>query len=270
MNMHDRIRAKMPELTAAEAAFGEYALAHDDLIYKSITLATEESGIGYGTVIRFCQKLGFAGFQDFKIHLAVDAGTDSAGKDGAEPGWLLRRVETSNRQISATAETIGESSLESAAMELAKARSILIVGVAGSFPVALQLSYLMDRLGLLSRAESDSHLQAIRSSLLAPEDILFAISSSGGTKEIIECASLARNRGAKVIALTNYAKSPLAEKADLVLTTSIWEGALHAEIGTKLPFYFVVELLSSILLRVVPGAEESVRLSSDGVAKRQV
>ena len=160
--------------------------------------------------------------------------------------------------------------LQAIAKAIGKARFTFIVGVAGSFPVAMELAYRMDRLGLMARAESDTHVQAIRSSLLGPKDLLFAISSSGSTKEILDCATLARGRGARVVALTNFAKSPLTEMADFVLTTAVWEGALQAEIGTKLPCYFAVELLSSLLLGIVPGAEESLRVSSDSVSSRAV
>lgn len=268
MNVQETIRARMNEFTAAEAAFAEYVLLHGDLIFKSITLVTEESGISYGTVIRFCQKLGFSGFQDFKIHLAVESGRGSAEGGDSEPGWLERRSKIAAQQIAATARAIGEADLKAVTQALAKARFILIVGVAGSFPVAVELAYRMDRLGLLARAECDTHVQAIRASLLGPEDMLFAISNSGSTKEILDCARLARRRGARVVALTNFAKSPLTEESDFVLTTAVWEGVLQAELGTKLPCFFVVELLASVLLGTMPGAEQNLRLSSDSVASR--
>ena len=270
MKVHETIRARMNEFTVTEASFAEYVLRHEEVIFKSITTVAEESGIGYGTVIRFCQKLGFSGFQDFKIHLAVEAGAGSAEQDGAEPGWLERRSGIATRQIATTAHALDEKNLQAIAKAIAEARFTLIAGVGGSFPVAMELAYRMDRLGLMARAESDTHLQAIRSSLLGSNDLLFAISSSGSTKEILECARLARGRGARVVALTNFAKSPLTEEADFVITTAVWEGALQAELGTKIPFFFAVELLSALLLGIAPGAEESLRISSDSVASRLV
>ena len=270
MKVYESIRARMNEFTAAEAAFAEYVLLHGDLIFKSITLVTEESGTSYGTIIRFCQKLGFSGFQDFKIHLAVESGAGPAKAGASEPGWLERRSEIAAQQITTTARSIDEANLQAITQAVAKARFILVIGVAGSFPVAVELAYRMDRLGLLVRAECDTHVQAIRSALLGPDDLLFAISNSGSTKEILDCAHLARGRGARVVALTNYAKSPLTEESDFVLTTAVWEGVLQAELGTKIPFFFAVELLVSLLLSTIPGAEENLRLSSNCVASRLV
>jgi RpiR family transcriptional regulator, carbohydrate utilization regulator len=268
MTVYDTIRTRMNELTASEAAFADYALKREDLIYKSITLASEESGIGYGTIVRFTQKLGFSGFQDFKIHLAVEAGKGAPADEGSD--WLEKSGELSARTMGTAIRALGEERLREAAEALAKARSILIAAVAGSFPVAMELAYRLSRLGLAAWAEQDSHLQMIRASLLGPSDLLFAISSSGSTKEILECAALSRDNGSRVLSLTNFAKSPLADRSDIVLNTAVREDALEAEIGTKLPFFFAVELLASLLVRIVPGAGESIRKSSNSVASRLV
>lgn len=266
MGIYDTIRARMKELTAAEKTFAEYVLKTDDLVFKTITVVTEESGAGYGTIVRFCQKLGFSGFQDFKIRLAVESSPDPAPQDSAE--WLGAQAERRSQQLKSTGELISEELLTQVAAAVAGARLTLIVAVAGSFPVAQDLGYRLDRMGLPCRTEADTHLQAICASLLRPADVLFAVSSSGSTKELLEVAQLARQRGATVIALTNSAKSPLAEQADLVISTGVYEGALQAELGTKLPFFFVVEVLSALLLKTVPDAEANLKTSAASVTGR--
>ncbi len=270
MTVLDGIRARMNELTSTEAAFAEYVLTHDDLIFKSITVVAEESGVGYGTVIRFCRKLGFSGFQDFKIRMAVEAGAAAPETQDAEPGWLERRGEQAKSLISTAVHALDEERLRAAADLIARARLVVAVGVAGSFPVVKEFAYRLDRLGILAAAEQDTHLQMIKSSLLSPADVVFAVSDSGSTKEILDCATLARARGARVVALTNHPKSPLAEAADIVLNAAVREGALEAEIGTKLPFYFIVELLASLVMRASPDAAEHLRTSSDSVSSRLI
>ncbi len=47
------IRSMLPVFSETERKFAEYVLRESELIYKSITMATEESGVGYGTIIRF-------------------------------------------------------------------------------------------------------------------------------------------------------------------------------------------------------------------------
>ncbi|HOO28248.1 MAG TPA: SIS domain-containing protein, partial [Lachnospiraceae bacterium] len=53
--------------------------------------------------------------------------------------------------------------------------------------------------------------------LAASNDVLIAISQSGVTKDILNGVDLAKKRGLKVIAITAYVNSSLAEKSDIVL-----------------------------------------------------
>jgi len=268
--VRDQIHAKMNDLTPGEAAFAEYVLKDENIIYKSITVLTEESGIGYGTIIRFCQKVGFSGFHDFKIHLALEKGSNDTVKNSESKGWVLDEQERAAGQLATTTSALDERVLHEVAACLAASRSVLLVAVAGSFPAALELAYRLTRIGITARAESDTHMQAIHASLLGKSDALFAVSNSGSTKEILEAAKLARTAGAKIVTLTNYGRSPLAEISDYVITLGVWEQALEAEIGTRLPFYFVIELLGTLTRRLAPNAQLNIQVTSDSVSSRQL
>ena len=53
--------------------------------------------------------------------------------------------------------------------------------------------------------------------LVTSRDVVLAISNSGSTRELIELIPVIKNLGAKVIALTGSADSPLGREADIVL-----------------------------------------------------
>src|SRR3954451_4590476 len=59
--------------------------------------------------------------------------------------------------------------------------------------------------------------------VLEPSDVAIGISHTGSTVETIDALSVARRRGATTVALTNFPRSPIAEAADLVLTTAARE-----------------------------------------------
>ncbi|WP_292667137.1 SIS domain-containing protein, partial [Mesorhizobium sp.] len=59
----------------------------------------------------------------------------------------------------------------------------------------------------------DAHMMLMSASLLGEGDVAIAISHSGTSTAVIEPVELARRRGARTIALTNYATSPLASAA---------------------------------------------------------
>jgi RpiR family transcriptional regulator, carbohydrate utilization regulator len=264
-----RIRARMPSFTAAEKKFAKYVLATEDLIYRSITSATEESGSGYGTIIRFCQHLGFAGFQDFKIRLALERRT-SEDEDGAGKGrgWLAKAAERAAEQLRATAAEMDEATVAAVSQALIKARRILVVSVAGSAPSAMELTYRLSRMGLQAISESDGHMQSIRASTLSAKDVMVAISFSGSTREILDAAGCARGAGAALVAITNYPRSPLADTAGFVLCASRWEEVLASEIGSRLAFHFLVEALCERVFKDHKGSEDALRRTADSVAAR--
>jgi arabinose-5-phosphate isomerase len=53
--------------------------------------------------------------------------------------------------------------------------------------------------------------------LVTSRDVVLAISNSGSTREVIELVPVMRNLGAKIIALTGGAQSPLAKASEVVL-----------------------------------------------------
>lgn len=61
--------------------------------------------------------------------------------------------------------------------------------------------------------------------LVTPRDVVLAISNSGHTRELIDLVPVMKNLGAKVIALTGPADSPLAREADVVLAWGEFEEA---------------------------------------------
>jgi DNA-binding MurR/RpiR family transcriptional regulator len=265
----DQIREMIPSLSPATKRFAEYVLGNDDLVYKSITMVSEESGAGYGTIVRFCQKIGCSGFQDFKIHLALQKpDIKKEGSENSQSDWLSRAALDSARQLEEMAARVGMEAIHSAAKVLAGSRRIMIIGFAGSYPMALELAYRLSRLGFLATAESDSHMQAIRSSVLSQHDALVAISFSGSTKEILTTMSMAKKSGAKTIALTNYAKSPVAERADLILCTSIRAQVLEEEIASRIPTLFLVERLCSEIYQIAPKAADRFRVTAESVTDR--
>jgi DNA-binding MurR/RpiR family transcriptional regulator len=61
---------------------------------------------------------------------------------------------------------------------------------------------------------------AISAALLGREDVLLAISHSGCTQGILAPARVAKDSGARVLAITSNPLAPLSRMADLVLLTA--------------------------------------------------
>ena len=58
-------------LTKAEQKVADFVIADtQETVYSSVTDLAEKSGVGETTVIRFCRKLGYRGYQEFKLAIA--------------------------------------------------------------------------------------------------------------------------------------------------------------------------------------------------------
>lgn len=272
MLLLDQIRSTFSSASQAELRFARYVVEHPNVVYQSITEVMEESGASFGTVIRYCKKLGCSGFQDFKIRLASESAL-IASSDQALAASMESSHETRAfvEQIVTVARNTDTETLDAVTDALLKAGQILVVGVAGSFPTALELAYRLVRLGLRAAAEADEHMQAIRASGLAKRDVLVVVSFSGSTKCILETARVAKRGGATIVAMTNYLRSPLVKVSDHCLLTMLREQALEAEIGSRIPFYYLIEVLThSLLSRGGAAATRALQRTSESVADKQI
>ena len=271
MLLTDQIRSTMDSLGTAEKKIAEYVLSHDNLIYKTINEVIDESGAGYGTVIRYCKKLGCSGFQDFKIRLAFEQGSNHAQDHTEKPHDVIREMlHRSFENLRIVERNLKISHLEKVVEAILEAKKILVIGVAGSFPTALELTYRLVRFGFDAEGISDEHLQAIRASVLTSSDLLIAVSFSGATSGILHAMETARRSGATTVSITNFAKAPIVSLSDHVLFTATWEEALEAEVGTRLPFYFIIEVLTKLIIEKSDSAAQMVKRTFDSVSSKQI
>ncbi|PQO42824.1 MurR/RpiR family transcriptional regulator [Blastopirellula marina] len=258
------------DLTASEQRAGEYFESHPEAAYHSISEVVAQSEIGYGTIIRFCQKLGCKGFQEFKLKLATDGvvneRSETTPSDG--PGGEAERRLKSD--LSETLRLLEDKDIQETAKRLLASRVVLIVGVASSAPLVLSLAWKLSRIGIDARPSIEGYVMAVNATLLNESDVLFAISSSGATKDILHAAEVAASQGATVIALTNFSNSPLSQIADVSLFTTANRDPLKAEVPSIIAGEAVLEMLLEKLLFVAPERREHLLQSSRAVSDRKL
>lgn len=263
-----KIRALYPQLTCQERKVADYVLAHDNIIYRSITDLVRQCGVGYGTVIRFCRRLGCAGFQEFKIRLTQDLARRKERRQtglGALPE-LAERIHT---DIDDVTQALSEERMKAAAAALINARRVLTAGFGGSAAMAMEIEYRLNRYGISAEFVVDGHMQYIKAGNLSNKDAVFLVSFTGSTKEILKTAQIARQAGATIICLTNFDQSPLTELADIAIVTGIRANPLQAETISKAPMMFALDAVMEQVRRLKPGVDAFVEKTFRSVADRQ-
>jgi DNA-binding MurR/RpiR family transcriptional regulator len=244
-----RLRQALPTLRPAERRIGEVVL--DDptgVVGTTITELAARAGTSQATVVRFCRAVGYAGYPEFRIDLAQATSRRAVEleRSGIAEGEINQTDDATDvvskiafheaRTIEETARMLDLDALERAVAAVADAPRIDVYGVGSSALTAQDLAQKLLRIGLVCLAPVDPHAQLQSAALLGPVCVAVAVSHTGRTVESHQALSLARERGATTIAITNFPSSPLAEVADVVLTTTAREtqfrsGALSSRIA---------------------------------------
>jgi DNA-binding MurR/RpiR family transcriptional regulator len=243
------VRGTMPNLRPAEQRVAELVLADPAGVSESsITTVARRCQTSETTVLRFCRAIGLAGYPELRIALARAALWEESGQvpghpttGQIEPGDSLADVvaKITHADECAIADTAAALDLEvlgGAVEAVATARRVDIYGIAASGLVGADLHQKLHRIGKISFVWSDPHLALTSAAVLESGDVAVGISHTGTTVDTVDALRVARGRGATTIAITNFAGSPIAEQADLLLTTASREttfrsGAMSSRIA---------------------------------------
>ncbi|HEY9072849.1 MAG TPA: SIS domain-containing protein, partial [Desulfobaccales bacterium] len=136
---------------------------------------------------------------------------------------------------------------------LLNCRRLMVAGVSGSGPVVQYAGLRLIPLGLEVRGFTDFYQMLTFAALLTREDALLAISHSGSSREILDTVRVAKDQGARVIAITNNPLAPLNRIADLVLITSGRELPVPRDgLASLLCQITIIDCLFALLQRARP------------------
>ncbi len=235
-----RLQGAYSGLRAAEQRVADFILAHpDELIYLTVTELAERTNTSESTVVRLCQKIGYKGYQEFKIVLARDLVEPTTAIYAAiEPEDDLPTVKSKVFQANAqalrdTIEVLDDGELQRAVTALATARRVDIYGVGGSAPLALDAYHKFLKLGMQAVALSDGDMMAMSSALLSSGDVALGISHTGASRDVTDALNRAKDNGATTIAITHRSTSPITKVADIVLVTAAKQTAFRSDASSS-------------------------------------
>lgn len=237
------IREHYPQLTKSEKKVADFILsAQEKIIYSTMSDIKKHTNVGDATIIRFCQKLGFSGFSDLKIAIAKEDFSHQATSDTAVnfADLVSKRLVDA---ILATKQLINIDHINQAVDYINQAHQIYIFGVGSSGNTAVDLESLFLRAGIQAKAITDPHFQAQVASLLTEDDLVIAFSLSGKTKDTFDSIAIAKKNHAKIISITNYLLSPIAQQGDVVLQTAIEEFLNGGSLAGKISQLYLCDML---------------------------
>ncbi|WP_288785151.1 MurR/RpiR family transcriptional regulator [uncultured Microbacterium sp.] len=279
-----RVREMLPQLSASERRVAEAVLADPRVVREStITELAGTSASAASTVARFCQRLGFDGYRQFRAAVIAALGYDDArlgefdlGEGeidaGDAPEEIAAKIAFQEvRAIQATMAALDLDATARAAAALGGARRIVLYGAGSSSLTAQDLCQKLARIGRPAVAETDVHLALSRAALLDADSVLVGVSSRGETRETLDALRAARRAGATTVSITNATSSSLDDVSDVVLRSAVRESRLRSgATASRIAQLAIVDVLFVLVLRLdFPQLSESLRVTYDAVRSRR-
>lgn len=281
VDLFSKIKASYNSFSKTEKKVADYILNHkSDVIYMSITDLADASGVGESSIFRFCKSIDLKGYQELKIKLAhtieLNNKTPHLSNEISmqdSTGELAQKLLVSNKEaLEETYNLIKEADIVKTIELFKNANRIYFFGVGSSLITAMEAKSKFMRITNKTECSMDSHLQIMSASLMTENDVGVFISYSGSTIDTIASAKAAHERGAKVIAITRFMKSPLSNYADITLLSGANEGPLQGgSLSVKISQLYLLDLLYSEYFKMTHQVSaENKELTAKAVVEKLV
>lgn len=212
----------------AEKRLIDYILTDPKRVLSlNINELAEKAEVSYSTVCRLFPKAGYTGFKAFCKDLSEELSAVRTEVHGpaieanlSAPEIMGTYCSVAEQLVESCRNNLDTDVLERAAGAILAAEHISFVGQGNSAVTARYAYTKLFRLGIPCSWEDDAVLGPMHARLMRPGHVLFAISSSGRTRNVLECVDLALGNGATVISLCDYKSSPLSRAASIPIYTT--------------------------------------------------
>ena len=253
MSTFTKIKALKDSFSTSELKLAKFALDSSNAIRElSSQGLANVVGVRQSSVVKFSQKLGYKGYPAFKMGI-IDAlnvsnvNTNLHGKITVNDSFGQMSDKLLSSKVSVLNETqkLNDEKAFIEAVELLKSsKRSLICGLGGSALVGKDFSYKLQKLGMLAIEEADTHAQLAFAATLGENDVVFAISESGNTKEIITVVSEAKRNKSKIISVTRFGSTPISDMANVKLySVADDESARLSSILARTAQEFIIDIL---------------------------
>jgi DNA-binding MurR/RpiR family transcriptional regulator len=267
MNVFSKIRTKYNRLSPTQKKIADFVLKNSEQV-PTLTLnaIAKECNTSETTVIRFLRKLDFNSFQVFRVNVAQTLSSKTPNKaiyQEIQANDSIQQIKekvimSTVSSIEDLNELVDVDKLEKCVELLLNAERIFFFGVGASFAIAMDAYHKLSRLGLNVANQRDAHMINILSTHTTENDLLFVVSHSGESQEILDGVVLSKENDSKIIALTSYENSSLVELADLTILSSTNETRYRSDAMISRIIQLVIIDMIYISLVLKLGTEDSI------------
>jgi len=249
-----KIMSLQSSFTSSENEISQYVIKNQDsVITTTITTLAKNIGTSEASINRFCKKVGFKGFNSFKIALAQSQFQDeSLGiNDPTKESNTLDSLSYDYRQIiSHTSAMIDLEALEICSKYLSSSNRIHILAAINTESVTREFAFKLRLIGIDAHVHCDSIDIQLCLSSLTEDDLLIAIVPSIINKDIYPALTSAKEKNAKVVLISSTDSAKFNDIIDVkFITPDRLISKYSNSISNTLIYLFVCDSILETLLR---------------------
>lgn len=159
------------------------------------------------------------------------------------------------------ADAIDYKKIDNVTDAILKGNLLFVTGYIYSGQIAYAFHERMNALGIPTFLAFEQ-VEMQRNVIMAAKDTTYIfLSHSGASKQSIECAQLAKNRGATIIVITTAAAAPLAKLADILIIIPTTGNSLAEN-------YYPTELAFQAVLAAIHAKATSIKYDNKNISDR--
>ncbi|MGT2933419.1 MurR/RpiR family transcriptional regulator [Streptococcus catagoni] len=204
------------QLSGNDRKIADFLLENKNIFLNSNTMElaslTKTSSSAWN---RFSKRLGYKGIVELKVEIAK---AETEPKEETNPDIMVQDNDTieslvekykkiNDYSIENTIKLIDEKIIEKVIFEIKNADRIFLCGVGASATIAFDFLQKISKIGKVAVFSPDIHSLLPNLSNITKNDLLFSISYSGETKEVVFATEIANEKGAKTVSVTSYQKN---------------------------------------------------------------
>lgn len=270
------IRKMYDTLSKTEKKIADFVLANPGkVVTPSIEELSDAIGISESSMVRFARKLGYSGYQRFRIALARETIAPSSqlfeapiNPDDDEVDIVFSAAMAT---LDATRKKLDRTAVSTAAEKIVSSTSLTLLGLGGSNIVSRDAFHKIVRTGIRCNFAEDFHLQLMIVSQLKPEDTVLVTSHTGANQDTLALVEEVREKGCTLIVLTSNPRSAIARAADILLTVWTASSTSVAEsFSARLAHLTVIDILYvEIMKKLKETGVANLQNMRDAIARRR-
>jgi DNA-binding MurR/RpiR family transcriptional regulator len=230
-SFRDRIIESLPTLTEGQRTVGDYILAnHERAAFLTAAKVGREAGVSETTVMRFTSSLGYDGWpqlqralqDEIRERLTTVERLRGASEGLDEKASLMDQVMLADIEcIDDTLRRVTAEQFERAVEMLLAAREVRVVGVRSVGPLAMYFASCLDWIRSNSQALTHGTEDWVEQlGRMGDQDLIVALTFPRYARLTRDIVAYGKEKGCRVLAITDSLLSPIARYADLLLASS--------------------------------------------------